>query len=99
MRSRWSAAVTPIALHDAFRRYLRRGGAGYYRIERFAPEEVIALILGADAFRVGAPHARTPELHKLAAKLRFVRVMGWRHIIRRQRSDSDVLVSIARQNN
>ena len=42
------------SIHDAFARYLRRGGPGYYTVTRFSPEEVLSILLAAGGTPVWA---------------------------------------------
>ena len=59
---------------DAFARYLRKGCPGFYTVERFSPEEIVHLILGAGGVPVWAhpmnghadPHKIAPMLKELA---------------------------------
>lgn len=86
--------------HDAFVRYLRRGGAGYFAVQRFAPDEVIALILGAGGVPVWAhPTHGNPDLHKLALRLRRCGLAGVEaYHPSMSEGESAVLSSIAAQN-
>lgn len=86
--------------HDAFVRYLRRGGAGYFAVQRFTPEEVIALIRGAGGVPVWAhPAHGSPDLHKLALRLKEFGLMGVEaYHPSMSEGESAVLSSIAAQN-
>ena len=86
--------------HDAFVRYLRRGGAGYFAVQRFTPEEVIALIRGAGGVPVWAhPAHGNPDLHKLALQLKEFGLMGVEaYHPSMSEGESAVLCSIAAQN-
>ena len=84
---------------DAFRRYLRRGCPGYFAVERFAPRQVISLILGAGGVPVWAhpPHGG-PNLHALAEELTGYGLMGLEAFHQSvSEGESAVLLSIARQ--
>jgi predicted metal-dependent phosphoesterase TrpH len=86
--------------HDAFVRYLRRGGAGYYAVARFSPEEVITLILGAGGAPVWAhPTHGGADVHKLSLQLKSYGLMGLEaYHPSMSEGESAVLVSIAAQN-
>lgn len=86
-------------IKDAFRRYLRRGCAGYYTVERFPPKQVISLILGAGGVPVWAhPTHGSPNLHALTEELAGYGLMGLEAFHPSvSEGESEVLVSIARQ--
>lgn len=88
-------------IRDAFRRFLRRGGIAHATAERFSPEQVIALILGAGGVPVWAHplHYGGENPHKLAPMLRAYGVMGLEaYHPSVSEGDAERLVSIARQN-
>lgn len=84
---------------EAFSNYLRKGCPGFYTVERFTPEEIIQLILGAGGVPVWAhpmhghadPHRITPMLKKLG----LMGLEGYHPSL--SDGDSVVLTSIARQ--
>ncbi|HWP21871.1 MAG TPA: PHP domain-containing protein [Candidatus Cryosericum sp.] len=84
---------------DAFRRYLRRGCPGYYMAERFTPQQVISLVLGAGGVPVWAhPTHGGPNLHALAEELTGYGLMGLEAFHPSvSEGESAVLLSIARQ--
>ncbi len=84
---------------EAFARYLHRGGPGYYHAERFQPEQVIQLILGADGVPVIAhPMNGHPDLHRLAPMLAEYGLKGLEgYHPTLSEGDSVVITSIARQ--
>ena len=84
---------------DAFARYLHKGRPGYFAVERFPPEQVIKLILGAGGVPVWAhPMHGNPDVHKLAAQLRGYGLMGLEAFHPSiSEGEGALLVSIARQ--
>lgn len=62
---------------DAFSRYLHKGQPGYYAVQRFTPEEVVALILGAGGVPVWAhPMHGRPDPAQLGERLKSFGLMG-----------------------
>lgn len=84
---------------DAFLRFLKRGCPGYFAVERFSPEEVIALIRGAGGIPVWAhPMHGRPDIHALADQLQKLGLMGLEaYHPSMSEGEGEVLVSIARQ--
>lgn len=84
---------------DAFVRFLNRGGAGYYTVERFSPEEIISLITGAGGVPVWAhPMKGQADIHKLAPMLAELGLMGLEAFHPSQsEGESVIITSIARQ--
>ena len=84
---------------EAFTRYLHKGRPGYFAVERFTPEQVIALILGAGGVPVWAhPMHGNPDPHKLSALLRGYGLMGLEAFHPSiSEGEGALLVSIARQ--
>jgi predicted metal-dependent phosphoesterase TrpH len=84
---------------DAFVRFLRRNCPGYYTVERFAPEQVISLILGAGGVPVLAhPTKGHPDLHKLAPVLAGFGLAGMEgYHPTLSDGESVIITSIARQ--
>ncbi|HWQ06658.1 MAG TPA: PHP domain-containing protein [Feifaniaceae bacterium] len=84
---------------EAFTRYLNRGKPGYFTVERFSPEQVIGLILGAGGVPVWAhPMHGNPDPHKLSALLRGYGLMGLEAFHPSvSEGEGALLVSIARQ--
>lgn len=86
-------------IKDAFVRFLRKGCPGYFSVERFSPEEVIALILGAGGVPVWAhPMHGRPDVHKLTALLKSFGLMGVEaYHPSLSEGEGELLLSIARQ--
>ncbi len=84
---------------EAFTRYLHKGRPGYFAVERFTPEQVISLILGAGGVPVWAhPMHGNSDPHKLAAILRGYGLMGMEAFHpSMSEGEGALLVSIARQ--
>jgi len=84
---------------DAFLRFLRKGCPGYFAVERFPPEEVIALIRGAGGIPVWAhPMHGHPDVHALTDQLKNLGLMGLEaYHPSLSEGEGEVLVSIARQ--
>jgi len=84
---------------DAFAKYLRRGCPGFYTVERFSPETIVQLILGAGGVPVWAhPMNGHPDPHKVAPMLKELGLMGMEGFHPSlSEGDSVVITSIARQ--
>ena len=84
---------------DAFARYLRKGCPGFYTVERFTPEEIVRLILGAGGVPVWAhPMNGHADPHKIAPMLKAFGLMGMEgYHPSLSEGDSVVITSIARQ--
>ena len=84
---------------EAFAKYLRKGCPGFYTVERFTPEEIIHLILGAGGIPVWAhPMNGHADPHKLAPMLKELGLMGMEgYHPSLSEGDSVVITSIARQ--
>lgn len=84
---------------EAFTKFLGKGSPGYYTVERFTPDEIIRLILGAGGVPVWAhPLNGHPDPHKLAPQLKELGLLGLEgYHPSLSEGDSTVLVSIARQ--
>ena len=84
---------------EAFAKYLRKGCPGFYTVERFTPEEIIQLILGAGGIPVWAhPMNGHADPHKLAPMLKKLGLMGMEgYHPSLSEGDSVVITSIARQ--
>ncbi|MDP3446967.1 MAG: PHP domain-containing protein [Eubacteriales bacterium] len=84
---------------EAFAKYLRKGCPGFFTAERFTPEEIIRLILGAGGVPVWAhPMNGHADPHKLVPLLKergLQGVEGYHPSL--SKGDSVVLTSIARQ--
>lgn len=85
--------------NDAFARFLKRGCPGYFSVERFTPEEVISLILGAGGIPVWAhPMHGHPDVHKLTLQLKSFGLAGVEaYHPSMSEGDAEILISIARQ--
>ena len=84
---------------DAFARYLLPGRPGYYKVERFSPEEVIGLVLAAGGVPVWAHpcHARG-NIRALGERLRAWGLMGLEvYHPSATAGESELLLSMARQ--
>lgn len=86
---------------DAFARYLRKGCPGFYTVERFSPEEIIKLILGAGGVPVWAhPMNGHADPHRIAPMLKELGLMGMEgYHPSLSEGDSVVITSVARQLN
>lgn len=86
-------------IKDAFVRFLRKGCPGYFSVERFSPEEVISLVLGAGGVPVWAhPMHGRPDVHKLTALLKSFGLMGVEaYHPSLSEGEGELLLSIARQ--
>lgn len=86
-------------IKDAFVRFLRKGCPGYFSVERFSPEEVIALILGAGGVPVWAhPMHGRPDVHTLTDRLKSFGLMGIEaYHPSLSEGEGELLISIARQ--
>ena len=84
---------------EAFAKYLRKGCPGFYTVERFSPEEIIRLILGAGGVPVWAhPMNGHADPHKTAPMLKELGLMGMEgYHPSLSEGDSVVITSIARQ--
>lgn len=84
---------------EAFSKYLRRGCPGFYTVERYTPEEIIRLVLGAGGVPVWAhPMNGRAEPHRIAPMLKEFGLMGLEGFHPSlSEGDSVVLTSIARQ--
>lgn len=84
---------------EAFAKYLRKGCPGFYTVERYTPEEIIQLILGAGGVPVWAhPMNGRAEPHRIAPMLKELGLMGLEgYHPSLSEGDSVVLTSIARQ--
>ncbi len=84
---------------EAFAKYLRKGCPGFYTVERFTPEEIIRLILGAGGIPVWAhPMNGHADPHKIAPMLKELGLMGMEgYHPSLSEGDSVVITSIARQ--
>jgi len=84
---------------DAFAKYLRRGCPGFYTVERYTPETIIKLILGAGGVPVWAhPMNGHADPHKIAPMLKELGLMGMEgYHPSLSEGDSVVITSIARQ--
>lgn len=84
---------------DAFAKYLRKGCPGFYTVERFAPETIIRLILGAGGVPVWAhPMNGHADPHRIAPMLKELGLMGMEgYHPSLSEGDSVVITSIARQ--
>ncbi|MBA4347388.1 MAG: phosphoesterase [Clostridiales bacterium] len=84
---------------EAFAKYLRRGCPGFYTVERFAPEIIIKLILGAGGVPVWAhPMNGHADPHKITPMLKEYGLMGMEgYHPSLSEGDSVVIASIARQ--
>jgi len=84
---------------EAFAKYLRKGCPGFYTVERFPPDEIVHLILGAGGVPVWAhPMNGHGDPHRLAPQLRELGLMGLEgYHPSLSEGDSTVLASIARQ--
>ena len=84
---------------DAFARFLRKGCPGFYNVERFTPEQIITLILGAGGVPVWAhPMNGHADPHKIAPMLKEFGLMGMEgYHPSLSEGDSVVITSIARQ--
>lgn len=86
-------------IKDAFVSFLRKGCPGYYSAERFTPEEIIQLILGAGGIPVWAhPMNGHADPHKIAPMLKSMGLMGLEGFHPSlNEGDSVIITSIARQ--
>ena len=84
---------------EAFTKYLRKGCPGFYSVQRFTPEEIVQLILGAGGVPVWAhPMNGHGDPHKLVPMLKELGLMGLEgYHPSLSEGDSVVLTSIARQ--
>ena len=84
---------------EAFAKFLRKGCPGFYTVERFTPEEIIRLILGAGGVPVWAhPMNGHADPHKIAPMLKELGLMGMEgYHPSLSEGDSVVITSIARQ--
>lgn len=84
---------------DAFAKYLRRGCPGFYTVERYSPETIIRLILGAGGVPVWAhPMNGHADPHKITPMLKEFGLMGMEgYHPSLSEGDSVVITSIARQ--
>lgn len=84
---------------EAFSNYLRKGCPGFYTVERFTPEEIIQLILGAGGVPVWAhPMHGHADPHRITPMLKALGLMGLEgYHPSLSEGDSVVLTSIARQ--
>lgn len=84
---------------EAFAKYLRKGCPGFYTVERYTPEGIIQLILGAGGVPVWAhPMNGRAEPHRIAPMLKELGLMGLEgYHPSLSEGDSVVLTSIARQ--
>ncbi|HWQ05785.1 MAG TPA: PHP domain-containing protein [Feifaniaceae bacterium] len=84
---------------EAFTRYLHKGRPGYFAVERFTPEQVIHLILGAGGVPVWAhPTHGGSNLHALTEELARYGLMGLEAFHPSvSEGESALLLSIARQ--
>lgn len=84
---------------EAFAKYLRKGCPGFYTVERFSPEEIIRLIVGAGGVPVWAhPMNGHADPHKIAPMLKELGLMGMEgYHPSLSDGDSVVITSIARQ--
>lgn len=84
---------------DAFAKYLRRGCPGFYTVERYTPETIIKLILGAGGVPVWAhPMNGHADPHRIAPMLRELGLQGMEgYHPSLSEGDSVVITSIARQ--
>ncbi len=87
-------------ISDAFDRYLRRGCPGFYTVERFTPEQVVAGILGAGGVPVWAhPFHGGQSVHKMLEMLKSIGILGLEaYHPSASQGESEILVSLARQN-
>ncbi|MEN6634792.1 MAG: PHP domain-containing protein [Clostridiaceae bacterium] len=86
---------------EAFVKYLRKGCPGFYTVQRYTPEEIIRLILGAGGVPVWAhPMNGHADPHKIAPMLKELGLRGM-EAYHPSLSDGDtvVITSIARQLN
>lgn len=84
---------------EAFAKYLRKGCPGFYTVQRYTPEEIIRLILGAGGIPVWAhPMNGHADPHKIAPMLKELGLRGM-EAYHPSLSDGDTIVitSIARQ--
>ena len=84
---------------EAFVKYLRKGCPGFYTVQRYTPEEIIRLILGAGGIPVWAhPMNGHADPHKIAPMLKELGLRGM-EAYHPSLSDGDTIVitSIARQ--
>ena len=84
---------------DAFAKYLRKGCPGFYTVERYTPETIIRLILGAGGVPVWAhPMNGHADPHKIAPMLKELGLLGMEgYHPSLSEGDSVVITSIARQ--
>lgn len=84
---------------DAFARYLRKGCPGFYTVERFTPEQIVQLILGAGGVPVWAhPMNGHADPHRIAPMLKEFGLMGMEgYHPSLSEGDSVVITSVARQ--
>lgn len=84
---------------EAFAKYLRRGCPGFYTVERYTPETIIKLILGAGGVPVWAhPMNGHADPHKIAPMLKELGLLGMEgYHPSLSEGDSVVITSIARQ--
>ncbi|MEA4914011.1 MAG: PHP domain-containing protein [Christensenella sp.] len=84
---------------EAFAKYLRKGCPGFYTVQRFTPEEIIGLILGAGGVPVWAhPMNGHAEPHKIAPMLKELGIVGMEaYHPSLSEGDTVVITSIARQ--
>lgn len=84
---------------EAFAKYLRRGCPGFYTVERYTPETIIKLILGAGGVPVWAhPMNGHADPHKIAPMLKELGLLGMEgYHPSLSEGDSVVITSIACQ--
>ncbi|MDD4311644.1 MAG: PHP domain-containing protein [Eubacteriales bacterium] len=84
---------------EAFAKYLRKGCPGFYTVQRFTPEEIIQLILGAGGVPVWAhPMNGHADPHKIAPMLKELGLMGMEaYHPSLSEGDTVVITSVARQ--
>ena len=84
---------------EAFAKYLRKGCPGFYTVQRFAPEEIVSLILGAGGVPVWAhPMNGHAEPHRIAPMLKELGLIGMEaYHPSLSEGDTVVITSIARQ--
>ena len=84
---------------EAFAKYLRKGCPGFYTVQRFTPEEIVSLILGAGGVPVWAhPMNGHAEPHRIAPMLKELGLIGMEaYHPSLSEGDTVVITSIARQ--